>query len=198
MSVDKPIEFETDRLRLRQWRDSDAQPFAALSADARVMEYFPSVLTREQSDALAKKYRLFIEQHGWGFWAVELKVGDPFIGFVGLSMPTSVLPFSPCVEIGWRLAQPHWGQGYATEAAIAALAIGFEQLQLSEIVSFAVEGNGPSRRVMERIGLKHRGEFFDHPSVPEPSPLRRHVLYRLPREQWNTMKHEPGHTGKAS
>lgn len=181
----KLFEFETERLRLRQWRKSDFEPFAAINSDPHVMEFLREPLRRQESDEMAEKIRSLIEQRGWGFWAVEVKRGEPFIGFAGLHVPVAALPFSPCIEIGWRLSAAHWGQGYASEAAHGALRVAFEQLKLSEVVAFTAVGNQRSRRVMERIGMQHNGEF-EHPAVPEDSHLRPHVLYRLPREQWNT------------
>lgn len=178
------LEFETERLRLRQWRESDFEPFAALNADPQVMEFFPEPLGRQESNEMADKICSLIGQRGWGFWALEVKGVEPFIGFCGLHVPTATLPFSPCVEIGWRLSSSHWGKGYASEAAFASLNVAFHRLELPEIVSFTTVGNRRSRRVMERIGMKYSGEF-EHPSLPEDSLLRPHVLYRLRREQWD-------------
>jgi RimJ/RimL family protein N-acetyltransferase len=167
----------TERLRLRQWRDDDLEPFAALNADPAVMEFFPAPLTREQSDALAARERAAIDERGWGLWAVEDDAHE-LAGFVGLSVPSFEAHFTPAVEIGWRLAREHWGRGYATEAACAVLAFGFDELGLDEIVSFTAEINARSRRVMERIGMTHDAAGdFDHPRVAA-GPLRRHVLYR--------------------
>lgn len=174
----EPIGFETERLLLRQWRAEDLDAFAALNADPRVMAFYPAVLDRAASDAMAAKIRAEIGQRGWGFWAVEVKGGAPFIGFVGLHVPGVTLPFSPCVEIGWRLAHEQWGHGYATEAARAALRVAFERLALPEVVSFATESNTRSRRVMERIGMRYSGRF-EHPSLPVGSRLRPHSLYRI-------------------
>lgn len=172
------IEFETERLR--QWKAADREPFAAINADPRVMEFFPALFTRAESDAMANRCESLIQERGWGFWAVELKdVGD-FIGFVGLHTPSALLPFSPCVEIGWRLAFEHWGNGLASEAARGTLRVGFQSLGLEEIVSFTAVGNRRSRAVMERLGMRESGTF-DHPQVPEDSPLRLHSLYRLSR-----------------
>lgn len=178
------IELDTPRLRLRRWRTADRQPFAALNADPEVMEFFPSPLARAESDALADRIEAAFELQGWGFWAVESKAGGDFIGFVGLAVPRADLPFSPCVEVGWRLAREHWGQGYASEAARAALNAGFEQLGLEQIVSFAVLANRRSRAVMERIGMLDSGEDFEHPALAVGSALRRHCLYRITRAQW--------------
>jgi RimJ/RimL family protein N-acetyltransferase len=181
MCVMRADSIETPRLLLRPWRDTDLAPFAALNADPEVMRHFPALLSRDESDALAARIRASFEAQGWGLWAVEEKGGAPFIGFVGLNRPTFDAPFMPAVEIGWRLARAAWGAGYASEAARAALRFGFEQLALDAIVSFTAPVNTRSRAVMERLGMVNTGQDFDHPRVPEGSPLRRHVLYRLAR-----------------
>ncbi len=124
------IEFETPRLRLRQWRESDLAPFAALAADPEVMAFLLPLPTRADSDALAERLKARIDENGWGFWAVEHKDSGEFAGFTGLNVPLAALPFSPCVEIGWRFARKWWGQGLASEAARGALQIGFERLGL--------------------------------------------------------------------
>jgi len=156
----KLIEIDTYRLRLRQWCSADREPFAALNADPRVMEFFPALLSRDESDAMADRCQTLITECGWGFWAVEVRNSGEFIGFVGLYTPAYGLSFSPCVEVGWRLDAKHWGKGYATEAARVALRVGFEQLALSEIVSFTSVGNIRSRAVMERLGMLDTGETF--------------------------------------
>lgn len=172
------IEPETDRLLLRQWCDNDKGPFSALNADPRVMEHFPSPLSRSESDSVAERCKSLIAERGWGFWAAELKESRTFIGFVGLHVPSDDLPFSPCVEIGWRLGYEHWGKGYATEAALAALRVGFQQLFLEEIISFTTVSNLKSQAVMKRIGMT-LSDCFEHPALPKESPLRPHCLYRL-------------------
>lgn len=177
-----PIEFSTERLRLRIWRDTDRAPFAALNADPQVMQYFPATQDRAASDASIDAWQAQFAERGWSNWAVELLATGDFIGFVGLSVPRRVLPFSPCVEIGWRLARAHWGRGYATEAARGALRVGFGQLGLDEIVSFTALGNAASRAVMLRIGMHDAHADFDHPALPEGHALRRHCLYRLGRK----------------
>jgi ribosomal-protein-alanine N-acetyltransferase len=170
----------TGRLLLRPWRDDDRAPFAALNADPRVMEFFPAVLARVESDRLVARIRLHLETHGFGLWAVEVPGVAPFIGFVGLMTVPPALPFAPAVEVGWRLAREHWGRGYATEAARAAVEFGFGVLGLAEIVSFTAQRNLPSRAVMERLGMvRSAAEDFDHPAIPAGHALRRHVLYRL-------------------
>lgn len=176
-----PIEFATPRLRLRQWRESDRGPFAALNADPAVMQFFPWTLSRAASDASIDAWRAQLMQRGWSNWAVERLDGGEFIGYVGLTVPVRVLPFTPCVEIGWRLAHEFWGKGYATEAATGALQVGFEQAGLQEIVSFTAAGNLRSRAVMERIGMADAHQDFDYPTFAEGHPLRRHCLYRIRR-----------------
>jgi|SRR5579864_3062776 len=174
--------LHTPRLHLRLWRDEDLPAFAALNADVRVMEFFPKPLERAESDALAARIRDKLASRGFGLWAVEVPEVADFIGFVGLSVPHFEAHFTPCVEIGWRLAYEHWGRGYATEAARAALEFGFKSLALDEIVSFTTPVNRRSWGVMERIGMtRSPADDFDHPSLPEGHPLRRHVLYRAIR-----------------
>ena len=173
--------LRTPRLALRQWRPGDFESFAALNADPEVMRFFSAPMTREESDALAQRAERDITERGWGLWAVEAEGSAPFIGFVGLAVPSFDAHFTPAVEVGWRLSREQWGNGYATEAARAATAFGFDELGLDEIVSFTSVVNEPSRRVMERLGMTHDPqEDFDHPSVSD-GPLRRHVLYRLRR-----------------
>ncbi len=161
---------------MRRWRETDLEPFAALNADSEVMAHFPSLLSREESDALAARADALFDEHGFGLWAVEAPEG--FVGFTGLSVPQFVASFLPAVEVGWRLARNAWGRGYATEAARAVVAAGFEKHALREIVSFTATTNVRSQRVMKRLGMLPDG-YFDHPALPVGSPLRRHVLYRL-------------------
>jgi RimJ/RimL family protein N-acetyltransferase len=173
------MEIRTPRLLLRPWQIADREPFARLNADPRVMEHFASPLTRDESDRLADRLEVELAWRGWGLCAVEIPGLSPFAGFIGLSVPSFEAAFTPCVEVGWRLAADVWGAGYATEGAQAAIAFGFETLNLGEIVSFTVPGNLRSRRVMERLGMsRDPDEDFDHPSLPIGHPLRRHVLYR--------------------
>ena len=172
--------LRTDRLLLRRWGDEDLAPFAALNADADVMEYFPAPLTRERSDALAASIETHFDDVGFGLWAVEVCERLPFIGYVGLNRVSFRAHFTPAVEIGWRLARPQWGNGYATEAARAAVNFGFTELGLTEVVSFTAVANQRSRAVMERLGMEHDpADDFDHPSPHLDDRLRRHVLYRL-------------------
>ena len=172
----------TDRLILRPWRHSDREPFARLNADPRVMEFLPAILTREESDRLADRIENHFREHGFGLYAAELRDESSFIGFIGLAIPSFEAAFTPCVEIGWRLSAEHWGKGLATEGARAAVSEAFDNLKLQELVSFTVTENFRSRRVMEKIGMRHDpADDFDHPSLPAGHPLRRHVLYRLSR-----------------
>jgi len=148
------------------------------------MRFFPKTLGRSESDAVADRCEALIAERGWGFWAAESLESGRFLGFVGLNIPRSDLPFSPCVEVAWRLARPYWGKGYATEGAAAALKVGFEQLGLDAVVSFAVVSNVRSRAVMERLGMIDTHQNFEHPDVPEPGDLREHCLYRISRQAW--------------
>ena len=173
-------ELRTDRLLLRGWRAEDREPFAAMNADTEVMRHYPSTLTRAESDTRVDQCEFEWARDGFGRWAVEIPGVAAFAGYVGLAVPAFEASFTPCVEVGWRLPREHWGRGYATEAARAAIEFGFTQAGLDEIVSFTVPANTRSVRVMEKLGMKLSGEF-DHPAMAEGHPLRRHVLYRLGR-----------------
>ena len=175
----------TERLILRDWRDEDRDPFAAMNADPRVMEHYPAPLTREESDDLIDRAAASIAANDWGLWAVERRADGRFIGQVGLWQIPWDAHFTPAVEVGWRLAFDMWGNGYATEAGVMSIAHGFERLGLDEIVSMTVPANARSRAVMERLGLSHDPtDDFDHPRLPAMHPLRRHVLYRIQRSAW--------------
>jgi RimJ/RimL family protein N-acetyltransferase len=175
-------ELQTARLLLRHWRDTDYAPFASLNADPEAMRYFPAPLSRTESDALADRIRTSLDENGWGLWAVEVGRNGEFAGFVGLAEPGFEAHFIPAVEIGWRLLPATWGNGYATEAARAALAFGFGALALDEIVSMTTPANTRSLRVMTRLGMTRDPEDdFQHPRLPPGHPLRPHVLYRLSR-----------------
>lgn len=153
------------------------------------MEHMPKLLTRAESDAMADRVRSHFERHGFGLWAVEAVGVADFIGFIGLSVPKFDAAFTPCVEIGWRLAFEHWGRGFATEAAGAALDFAFGRVGVSEVVSFTVPANARSRRVMERLGMtRNPADDFDHPNLPVGHPLRRHVLYRMPAVRWKACR----------
>ncbi len=179
------FEILTERLILRELRTSDLGVLVRMNADPQAMEYFPGILSREETDAMAGRVREHWKKHGFGWWAVERREDGEFLGLTGLSHPRFEAHFTPCVEIGWRLAAPYWGKGYATEAATTALRLGFERLGLDEIVSFTVPQNRRSRRVMEKLGMsRSEADDFDHPNVPEHHPLRRHVLYRIQQMAW--------------
>jgi RimJ/RimL family protein N-acetyltransferase len=190
LAMNAPIEFGTQRLLLRQWREADREPFAALNVDPIVMAHFPATLTREKSDATADYCERHIAEHGWGVWVTVIKDTGEFAGIVGLNVPRDDLPISPCVEILWRLARTQWGQGFATEAARGALRIGFEILKLPEIVAFTVPANSRSRAVMDRLGMHMDVATFQHPAVPQ-GPLRTHCNYRLSRDKWLSLRVPP-------
>ena len=173
--------IRTERLLLRPWRAEDREPFAAMGRDPEVMKHFQSLLSREESDALVDRIEAFFDENGFGLWAVEIPGEASFAGFIGLMAPAWEAHFTPCIEVGWRLARPFWGRGYATEGARAALEFGFSRLRLAEIVSFTVPANVRSIQVMQRIGMTF-SEDFDHPLLEAGHPLRRHVLYRKTRE----------------
>lgn len=144
------------------------------------MEHFPALLSPQESDALADRIEAHFTLHGFGLWAVELPGIAPFIGFIGLMRPSFQAHFTPCIEIGWRLAAVYWGQGLAVEGAHAALDYGFKVLELPEIVSFTASPNLRSIRVMQKLGMTHHpDDDFDHPLLPAGHPLQRHVLYRI-------------------
>jgi RimJ/RimL family protein N-acetyltransferase len=175
-------ELRTERLLLRRWRPEDHEPFIALNANPQVMEHFPAPYTREETTRMIGRIEQHFQEHGFGLWAVEIVNVAPFIGFIGLAVPRFEAHFTPCVEIGWRLTAEHWGCGYASEGARAALAFGIDTLKLPEILSFTVPENVRSRRVMEKIGMVHDAAGdFDHPVLPEGHRLRRHLLYRYRR-----------------
>lgn len=174
-------ELRTERLLLRGWRESDRAAFAAMNADPAVMEFFPAALSRPESDAFVDRIEAHWAARPYGLWAVEVPGVAPFVGYVGLWDAVFPAPFTPTVEVGWRLARAAWGSGYATEGARAALAYGFRVAGLSEIVTFTAAVNLRSRAVMERLGMvRDPAEDFDHPALAEGHALRRHVLYRLP------------------
>jgi len=177
--------LKTERLILREWNEADREPFAQMNADSRVMEYLGETMSREQSDAVADRIEAHFKAHGFGLCAADLAESGEFIGFIGLAVPTFEAAFTPCVEIGWRLAAEYWGAGLATEGAREIVRYAFEELGLPELVSLTAIGNERSRRVMAKLGMTHdAAENFDHPRIPAGDPLRRHVLYRLTREKW--------------
>jgi RimJ/RimL family protein N-acetyltransferase len=171
-------ELRTERLLLRRWRDADVEPWAAMNADPEVREHLGGPLTREQSAASIARYEAAFDLRGYGWWAVEVPATGRFIGFTGLDQVDDGMPFTG-VEIGWRLAREAWGHGYATEAARAALAFGFETLALPEILAVTTATNLRSQAVMRRIGMtRDPADDFEDPTEPE-GPLRQNVLYRI-------------------
>lgn len=176
----------TPRLVLAPWTEQDLAPFAALNADPEVMRYFTKTMSTEESDALVDRLRGMWTEHGYGFSAVRRREDDAFIGMVGIQKVLNpAYPFAPAVEVGWRLAKAYWRQGYASEAARAALAHGFDVLGLAEIVAFTAASNLPSQAVMASLGMtRDPSDDFQHPLLPEDHPLRLHVLYRLRRENF--------------
>jgi RimJ/RimL family protein N-acetyltransferase len=185
VSADPGPTLTTERLILRRWRESDREPFARLNSDPEVMRHFVRPLGREESDALVDRIEARFDERGYGLWAVERREDAAFLGFVGLAHHTFDAPFTPCVEVGWRLDKFAWGHGYATEAAREAVRFGFEEAGLDEIVSFTSREHAASMRVMEKIGM-HRepADDFDYPTIPAGHALRRHVLYRLRRGEF--------------
>ena len=182
-TVSPPVTLETERLILRQWKRADYAPYAALNADRLVMAFFTSVFTRGESEVMVAFLQKQIARRGWGVWAVERRSDGVFVGSVGLHLPLAKLPFSPCVEVGWRLARAYWGLGYASEAAMASMRFAFEVLELPELVGFTSLLNDRSMALMQRLGMtRDPAENFAHPDVPLGSSLREHCLYRMKRE----------------
>ncbi|GJM11752.1 MAG: N-acetyltransferase [Pseudohongiella sp.] len=183
----KPIyRLETARVTLRQWERDDYIQFAKMNADAEVMRYFPSTLSIEESDAFTKRLDDKLVENGWGFWVAERKEDQAFLGLVGLNYVDD-LPIPSCVEVGWRLARAYWGEGYATETAVASLHFAFSVLNLDRVAAFTAVDNLPSRRLMSRLGMVDRLENFQHPRVADGSALKEHVYYDLTRETFYSL-----------
>jgi RimJ/RimL family protein N-acetyltransferase len=186
VSTNYPTLLRTRRLILRLWQESDFLPYAKLNADQRVMEFMLGTMTKEETRQSIENIEKHFDAHGFGRWAVQIADSEKFIGFVGINIPTYTLPFSPCVEVAWRICPDEWGKGYAPEAANEAMRDGFERVGLQEIVSFTTLINSKSRRVMEKLGMQYcPAEDFDHPMVSEGHRLRRHVLYRMSKADWS-------------
>ncbi|SDI80660.1 Protein N-acetyltransferase, RimJ/RimL family [Pseudomonas flavescens] len=177
------IELQTPRLYLSAWRDDDLADLATLCADEQVMRHFPAPLSLEQSQALLARLQQHFSQHGFCFWALRRRHDGRFIGMTGLAHVGFEAAFTPAVEIGWRLLPDHWGQGYAQEAARAALDCAFERLELPQVVAFTTTTNVPSQRVMQALGMQPSGDF-EHPALAPGNPLRSHLLYRIMRGEW--------------
>jgi RimJ/RimL family protein N-acetyltransferase len=184
MTRDAPL-IETPRLTLRPWREADRAPFAALNSDAETMRHFPATLSRAESDALVDALTARIaENGGWGLMAMERRADGAFLGMTGLNRPRFTAPFTPCLELGWRLLREHEGHGYVTEAARACLDFAFTKLGEPRVHAFTVPANTRSRAVMERLGMTRvQDGDFDHPNLPAGHPLSRHVLYVMERPQ---------------
>ncbi len=177
--------IKTDRLILRPWHEGDLQTFAELNADTRVMEHFPSIRTFKETVKEYESIQEHFKTHGYGWWAVSEKDKTKFIGFIGLRYIDFPAPFTPAIEVAWRLKFDYWGKGYATEGAIASLDYGFKVLKLPEIISFTSVSNIRSQAVMERIGMHHDPkDDFNHPKLSNEHKLSRHVLYRIGINEW--------------
>lgn len=183
------FEIVTPRLTLREWREEDRAPFAEMNADAAVMEYFPAPLSRAESDATVDRFIDEFRRRGFCPWAVVERESATFVGFVGLHEVPQSLAFAPGVEVGWRLARPFWGLGFATEGATSSLSFAFSTLGLAEVVSMTTLANRRSSRVMERLGMQRdSSDDFEHPSIPVGHELRAHMLYRLKSEDWEASR----------
>ena len=184
---DQTETIRSSRLLLRPWKQEDLEPLFAMSNDARVMEFFPSFHTREDCEAMLARMINHHQEHGFGYWAVEIPGITSFAGLLGLAVPRFDAHFTPCVEVGWRLMAKHWGRGYATEGALAALRVGFEHIGLPEIISMTAVINTRSQRVMQKLGMTcNRDEDFDHPFVPVGHRLQPHVLFRLSKHAFES------------
>lgn len=178
--------LSSERLILRPWRDGDLDALASLCAAPEVMAHFPAPLDRAGSETLLRRLQAHQAEHGFTFWCLERREDGAFVGFTGLARVSFAAPFVPAVEIGWRLARPLWGQGYALEAARRALAYAFDELALAEVVSFTVPDNQRSWGLMQRLGMQRDAAGdFEHPNLPPGHPLRPHLLYRIAREDWH-------------
>ncbi len=183
--------IKTERLNLREWTSADVHSFAAMNQDPRVMAHYPRLLTKEESAESVEKIRTHFKKHGFCFYACELAATHEFMGFIGLKATEFSTHFTPCVEIGWRLAYDFWGKGYATEGAKAVLKTAFETFNIKEVVSFTSPLNVRSVQVMKRLGMAHDAEgTFENPKVPEGHMLRPHVLYRMPRALFENTLHQ--------
>ena len=190
--IDKSPRIETERLVLRKWEPRDLEGLIEMNADPKVMEFFPAVMPRQDSERMFERLLFKQEKFGFGTPVVEEKVTGRFLGLCGLGVPTypEPLPFDPCVEIGWRLIPDAWGRGVAQEAARIWLRFGFETLQLNEVVSFTSRINWRSEKVMQRLGMfRDASGDFDHPLIEDGHPLKPHVLYRLSKDQFREQEH---------
>ena len=184
------IELETEHLTLRQWREEDLLIYSKISSNPEVMKFFPKLLSLEESNRAAQKFKGLIASRGWGFWAVELKKTGKFIGYAGLHSPSTQFPFSPCVEIAWRVEPSYWENGYVLEAGETILSCAFDKLMLDEVVYFTALQNNRVQKLMNTLGMKDRNKPFSHPSFSDGNPFKEHRLYGLKREEWiSSFKH---------
>lgn len=180
--------LSTTRLILREWRESDFASLYQMVSDPDVMQFFPSILSKDEAHIFFEAIQNRMNNNGWGLWACELKSTQDMIGFVGLNIPQDNFYFSPCVEIGWRLRKEFWHQGLAQEAAREVLNFGFTELNLDKIVSFTAVLNQPSQTLMQRLNMIKNRQHFDHPRLPKDHPLAEHILYELSKEHWLSTK----------
>ncbi|MBS4219668.1 GNAT family N-acetyltransferase [Bacillus sp. FJAT-49711] len=178
------IYFETSRLRLRDWNETDLEPFSRINADEEVMRYFPKTLSKEETNAFFTLILSEFKECGFGLYAVEVKENKEFIGFIGFHKATFEADFTPCIEIGWRLKKEAWGKGYATEGALACLEYGLNELGFSDVYSFTADVNHSSKNVMKKIGMNYI-ETFKHPKINNDSPLNKHVLFHIKQNDFN-------------
>lgn len=177
--------LETERLVLRTWEDQDLKDILAMNQDPKVMQYFPSLQDLEATKCLMNKVEQHFAEYGYSLYAAIRKDTEEFIGFIGLFKTQFKAHFTPATEIGWRLLSEQWGKGFAVEGAKAVLKYAFEELKLPEIVSFTSQKNKRSIRLMQKIGLERdEKDDFDFPDMPADNPLKRHVLYRLTRDDY--------------
>lgn len=169
--------IQTDRLGLRNWIESDIAHYAQMCQDPDVMKFFPQTFSAEEATKHVRAFQQHFAEHGFTYFAAELQSSGEFLGFVGLKNQTFVSPYTPCVDVGWRLRKQAWGNGYATEAARACLAFAFEELKLEQVIAMCPVANVASEAVMKRLGMEKVGEF-DHPAMPADSPLNPCVAYR--------------------
>lgn len=177
------IYFETPRLRFRDWKETDLEPLSRLNADEQVMKYFPKTLSTEESNSMYHYIKSEFKKCGFGLYAVETKGNKDFVGFIGFHRATFAADFTPCIEIGWRLKKEAWGNGYATEGALACLHYGFHHLGFHEVYSFTADKNAPSKKVMMKIGMEFV-KMFHHPKVEKDSPLANHVLFHIKQDNF--------------
>ncbi|MBP1989590.1 GNAT family N-acetyltransferase [Paenibacillus eucommiae] len=185
------IYLETSRLQLRDWKESDLEPFSRLNEDEQVMRYFPKSLSPEETKVFYESIVSEFKECGFGFYAVDVKENNEFIGFIGFHQATFEANFTPCIEIGWRLKKEAWGKGYATEGAAACLQYGFNELKFSEVYSFTADVNEPSKNVMVKIGMNFIKNFH-HPKVDKDSPLNKHVLFYMDQNKYAKVSNNRG------